>query len=66
MRPVTLLPAVLMAAALALPPVSGERANVLISIDKSTKRMSISVDGAPRYSRSKPAARQGVAGRFLF
>jgi hypothetical protein len=49
MRPATALAAPLLAAALTLPLASPARANILISIDKSTQHMSVVVDGAPRY-----------------
>jgi len=44
-----LLPASLLAAALALPCATPARANLLVTIDKNTQRMSVSVDGATRY-----------------
>jgi lipoprotein-anchoring transpeptidase ErfK/SrfK len=47
MRPVTIFPAMVMAATLLL--ASAARANILISIDKSTQHMSVSVDGETRY-----------------
>jgi len=43
------LSASLLAAALALPLASSARANILISIDKTSQSMSVTVDGAPRY-----------------
>jgi lipoprotein-anchoring transpeptidase ErfK/SrfK len=49
MRAVILLPASLLAAALATPCASPARADILVIIDKSTQRMSVSVDGTPRY-----------------
>ncbi|MGA3310340.1 MAG: L,D-transpeptidase, partial [Xanthobacteraceae bacterium] len=49
MRAVILLPASLLAAALATPCASSARADILVIIDKSTQRMSVSVDGTPRY-----------------
>jgi len=44
-----LLPASLLAAALALPCAAPARASILVTIDKTTQRMSIAVDGATRY-----------------
>jgi hypothetical protein len=41
--------AALLGAALTLPLTSSARADILISIDKSTQSMSVTVDGAPRY-----------------
>jgi hypothetical protein len=49
MRSATILPASLLAAMLALPFASSARANIVISIDKTTQHMSVAVDGAPRY-----------------
>ncbi len=49
MRPANLLPASLLAAALALPCAAPARANLLVTIDKSTQRMSVAVDGGTRY-----------------
>ena len=43
------LPASLLAAALALPCASLARANIVVTIDKTTQQMSVAVDGAPRY-----------------
>jgi hypothetical protein len=43
------LPASLLAAALAIPCASLARANIVVTIDKTTQQMSVSVDGAPRY-----------------
>jgi hypothetical protein len=43
------LTAALLAAALALPFASSARANIVITIDKSSQQMSVAVDGAPRY-----------------
>jgi L,D-transpeptidase-like protein len=43
------LPASLLAAALALPCTTPAHADVLVSIDKSTQRMSVAVDGETRY-----------------
>ena len=47
MRPITVFPAMVMAGTLLL--ASAARANILISIDKSTQHMSVSVDGETRY-----------------
>jgi lipoprotein-anchoring transpeptidase ErfK/SrfK len=44
-----LLPASLLAAALALPCAAPAHASILVTIDKTTQRMSIAVDGATRY-----------------
>jgi hypothetical protein len=44
-----LLSASLLAAALALPCAAPARASILVTIDKTTQRMSIAVDGATRY-----------------
>ena len=49
MRPATVLPASLLAAALAMPFASSAHANLLVSIDKSAQRMSVTVDGTERY-----------------
>ena len=57
MRPVILFPALLMTATLLL--ASGARANILISIDKSTQHMSVSVDGTPRYEWPVSTGRAG-------
>src|ERR1700675_2022359 len=43
------LSAALLAAALAVPLATVARANILVSIDKTTQHMSVVVDGAPRY-----------------
>src|SRR5208282_4950348 len=53
MRPATIygsgFAAALVAAALALPLAAPARADILISIDKTTQSMSVTVDGSPRY-----------------
>jgi hypothetical protein len=49
MRPATILSASLVAAALAVPCAAPARANILITIDKTTQHMSVVVDGAPKY-----------------
>jgi hypothetical protein len=59
MRPVTLLPASLIAAALALPCASAARANIDITIDKATQQMSVAVDGAQRYTWPVSTGRPG-------
>jgi L,D-transpeptidase catalytic domain len=59
MRPVTLLPASLLAAALALPCASAAFANIDIAIDKTTQQMSVSVDGAQRYTWPVSTGRPG-------
>jgi hypothetical protein len=59
MRPVTFLPASLLAAALALPCASAARANIDIAIDKNTQQMSVAVDGAQRYTWPVSTGRPG-------
>jgi L,D-transpeptidase catalytic domain len=59
MRPAALIPASLLAAALALPPASAARANIVISIDKTTQHMSVAVDGAQRYEWPISTGRAG-------
>src|SRR5580692_10658755 len=59
MRPVTLLPASLIAAALALPCASAAFANIDIAIDKNTQQMSVAVDGAQRYTWPVSTGRPG-------
>jgi L,D-transpeptidase catalytic domain len=59
MRSVTLLPASLLAAALALPLSSPSWANIVVSIDKNAQRMSVSVDGTPRYDWPVSTGRPG-------
>src|ERR1700726_2823422 len=59
MRPATLLPASLLAAALALPCASAAFANIDIAIDKNTQQMSVTVDGAPRYTWPVSTGRPG-------
>src|SRR5271155_315729 len=49
MRTATVLSASFLTAALALPTASAARANILITIDKTTQQMSVVVDGAQRY-----------------
>ena len=59
MRPATLLPTSLIAAALALPLASAARANIDIAIDKNTQQMSVAVDGAQRYTWPVSTGRPG-------
>jgi hypothetical protein len=59
MRPVHALPASLLAAALALPFASAAHANVVVTVDKSTQHMSVSVDGTPRYNWPVSTGRPG-------
>jgi L,D-transpeptidase catalytic domain len=59
MRVVTLLPASLIAAALALPCASAAFANIDIAIDKNSQQMSVAVDGAQRYTWPVSTGRPG-------
>jgi L,D-transpeptidase catalytic domain len=59
MRPQIMLSASLLAAGLALPLSSVSYANVVISIDKSTQRMLVAVDGATRYDWAVSTGRPG-------
>jgi hypothetical protein len=59
MRPATLLPTSLIAAALALPLASAARANIDITIDKNAQQMSVAVDGAQRYTWPVSTGRPG-------
>jgi len=59
MRSVALLPASLLAAALALPCASVAFANIDIAIDKNTQQMSVTVDGAQRYTWPVSTGRPG-------
>lgn len=59
MRSVALLPASLIAAALALPCASAAFANIDIAIDKNTQQMSVAVDGAQRYTWPVSTGRPG-------
>jgi hypothetical protein len=59
MRAVSLLPASLLAAALALPCASAAFANIDIAIDKNTQQMSVAVDGAQRYTWPVSTGRPG-------
>ena len=59
MRPATFLIASLLAAASALPLASLARANIVVSIDKSSQSMSVVVDGVPRYAWPVSTGRPG-------
>jgi hypothetical protein len=59
MRSATFATASLLAAAMALPLAAPARANILISIDKNTQSMSVTVDGAPRYMWPVSTGRPG-------
>ena len=59
MRPVTLLPASLIAAALALPCASAAFATIDIAIDKNAQQMSVAIDGAQRYTWPVSTGRPG-------
>jgi hypothetical protein len=59
MRFQTILPASLLAAAFALPLATPSLANVMIAIDKSSQTMTVSVDGAERYSWPVSTGRPG-------
>jgi hypothetical protein len=59
MRPVKILPASILAAALALPLASAARANIVINIDKNTQQMSVAVDGTQRYVWPVSTGRSG-------
>jgi len=59
MRPVFVLPASVLAAALALPFSSTARADIVINIDKSAQHMSVAVDGEPRYEWPVSTGRPG-------
>ena len=59
MRAVTLFPASLLAAVLALPCASAAFANIDIAIDKNTQQMSVAVDGAQRYTWPVSTGRPG-------
>ena len=49
MRPAIPYPALLIAAALALPLAAPASADIVVNIDKWTQRMTVAVDGATRY-----------------
>jgi hypothetical protein len=59
MRSVTLLPASLVAAVLALPCASAAFATIDIAIDKNSQQMSVAVDGAQRYTWPVSTGRPG-------
>ena len=59
MRFQTILPALLLAAAFALPLPTQSLANVTITIDKSSQTMTVSVDGSERYSWPVSTGRPG-------
>ena len=59
MRIVTLLPASLLAAALAIPCASVAFANIDVTIDKTTQQMAVAVDGAQRYTWPVSTGRPG-------
>ncbi len=59
MRPAVYLAASLLAAMLALPLASPAHANIVVVIDKSTQRMSVSVDGTQRYEWPVSTGRPG-------
>ena len=62
MRSVSFLPASLLAAALAIFSVAPASAKVTIAIDQSTQHMTVSVDGAVRYSGEVSLDRPGPFG----
>src|SRR6202789_3282097 len=59
MRPTTFVSAALLAAGLALPFASAARANIVVSIDKTTQNMTVAVDGSQRYSWPVSTGRPG-------
>jgi len=59
MRPQNMLSASLLAAALALPLASAARANIVISIDKTTQQMAVAVDGTQQYEWPVSTGRSG-------
>jgi hypothetical protein len=59
MRPVRILSAPLLAAALTLPLASAARADIIINIDKSAQQMTVAVDGAQRYTWPVSTGRPG-------
>jgi hypothetical protein len=59
MRPATLLPASLLAAALAPLMASAAQANIDIAIDKTNQQMTVAVDGAQRYTWPVSTGRPG-------
>src|ERR1700722_19601294 len=59
MRPTSFFSTALVAAALALPLASAARANIVVSIDKTTQNMTVAVDGSQRYSWPVSTGRPG-------
>src|ERR1700722_14352547 len=59
MRSATIVSAALFATALALPLSTAARANIVVSIDKTTQHMTVAVDGEPRYSWPVSTGRPG-------
>jgi hypothetical protein len=59
MRPVQIVSASILSAALVLPLASAASANILVTVDKSAQNMSVSVDGTPRYSWPVSTGRAG-------
>src|SRR5665213_3003671 len=59
MRPTAFVSAALLAAGLALPLASAARANIVVSIDKTTQNMTVAVDGSQRYSWPVSTGRPG-------
>lgn len=59
MCPARILPASLLAAALALPLASAAHANIVITVDKTTQQMAVDVDGAQRYVWPVSTGRHG-------
>jgi hypothetical protein len=59
MRPVFLRPALLIAAAFAVPFATPASATIVVNIDKSAQRMEVSVDGAARYDWPVSTGRPG-------
>ena len=59
MRFVSVVSASLLAAALSLPLAAAAQANIAISIDKSTQRMTVAVDGQQRYLWPVSTGRHG-------
>ena len=59
MRSATIVSAALFATALVLPLSTAARANIVVSIDKTTQHMTVAVDGEPRYSWPVSTGRPG-------
>ena len=57
---------VLCTAAFAIGLPMGAYAAVVVTVDKSTQRMSVAVDGTPRYSWAVSTGRAGYAERDIF